>query len=417
MSVLVLLTGLLPVLVLACQVPVFRYALERWEADRYEVVVEASGDLSPAEREAVDFLIAKATDREMPTNLIVRSPDSDSEGGAAAADANAGSQPATMSLHPPARMRGILTEPIWSGSVTLENARRMIESPARLDLMHRILKGESAIWVMVESGDAEKDQAAEAQLRTSMAEAGSTLKIPDGVVGRGATPSPTEYVDPENVLQSDVPLKIDFSILRISRSDPAEEVFLEMLLSIESDLGEYAGEPMAFPVFGRGRFLEPLIGLGVTRDNVFEASMYLCGACSCEVKDQNPGRDLLMSMNWDMAMEGSQVIIDKILPPLEGVSVLAQAQAQTQAQAQEPASETPGDAVAADPASSDREPDTVVAPESSDGGVVAGKKKKAKADPKDVEKSMRTDMWIAFATVVVLIVAVGSFYILRRRQR
>lgn len=405
---LILLTGL--VAALACQVPVFRYALERWEPDRYEVVVEASGDLSPSEREAVDFLIAKATDREMPTNLIVRSPDAE-EGASAAA------QPATMSLHPPARMRGILTPPIWSGPVTMENAGRMIDSPARLDLMHRILKGESAIWVMVESGDADKDQAAEAQLRESMAEAGSTLKIPDGVVGRDSKPSPTEYVDPENVLQSDVPLKIDFSVLRVSRTDPQEEIFLQMLLSIESDLGEYAAEPMAFPVFGRGRFLEPLIGLGVTRDNVFEASMYLCGACSCEVKDQNPGRDLLMSMNWDMAMEGSQVIIDKILPPLEGVSVLAQAQSPM---AVDPALETTADtqeAVAsAEPAI---DPSNAVAGDGEGKVEGTGKSKvrpKAKVDPKEIEKSMRADMWIAFVTVVVLIVAVGSFYILRRRQ-
>ena len=128
--------------------------------------------------------------------------------------------------------------------------------------------------------------------------------------------------DEENVLRSDVPLKIGFSVFRISRLDSAEEPFLQMLLNLEDDLGEYADEPMAFPVFGRGRILEPLIGLGLTYDNVVEHSAYLTGACSCEVKDQNPGIDLLMSMNWDAAMEGSQVIIDKMLPPLEGTAAL-----------------------------------------------------------------------------------------------
>ena len=33
--------------VLACQIPVFRYALERWQPDPYEVVVIHRGSLSP----------------------------------------------------------------------------------------------------------------------------------------------------------------------------------------------------------------------------------------------------------------------------------------------------------------------------------------------------------------------------------
>lgn len=369
------------VTVLACQVPVFRYALERWQADRYDLVIEAGGDLTPAEQEAVDYLTERATDREMPTNIIVRAPEAEKSQPA--------SSPATMSLHYPGRMRGILTKPIWTGPVTMENAKRVIQSPARTELMRRILSGESAIWVMIESGDAEKDDAAEKQLAESASEAAQKLEIPEGVVGRDATPEPDEYVDPENVLQSDVPLAIGFSVLRISRNDPEEEIFLQMLLNIEDDLGEYATEPISFPVFGRGRFLEPLIGRGVTRDNVFEASMYLCGACSCEVKDQNPGMDLLMSMNWDMAMEGSQVIIEKMLPPLEGASVLAQAAVQ-------------GDMTTME---------EIPAPESKpeqDAAVDDSKAGRA--------NEARFDMVVTFAIVVVLILAVGTFFIVRRKQ-
>ena len=294
-----------------------------------------------------------------------------------------------MSLHYPGRMRGILTEPIWTGAVTMEHARQVIDSPARRELMRRILQGDSAVWVIVDSGDSEKDQAAEAQLIESMAEAGGKLEIPDGVVGQDSEPT-GEYVDPENVLQSDVPLKIGFSVMRIQRTEPDEQVFLQMLLNIENDLGDYKDQPMVFPGFGRGRFLEPLIGLGVTRDNVFEASMYLCGACSCEVKDQNPGMDLLMSMNWDMAMEGSQVIIDKILPPLEGTAALLQASG--------------GDGGAGVEANLE---DGKIAEEAvvtnTDGAVDTG--------------SLTRDLIITVATVVLLVLAAGSFFILRRRAK
>ncbi|MFT5104920.1 MAG: hypothetical protein ACI8XO_002591 [Verrucomicrobiales bacterium] len=297
----------------ACQVPVFRYALERWEASRYELIIESNGDLSPAEQEAVDFLVRSAGDQEERINLRVRVPEE--------AGATGESGAAKMSLHYPGRLDGFARQAIWSGAVNMVNAKRVIDSPVRQELVRRILKGESAIWVIVESGDSQKDKAAEDSLTKSLGEATDKLKIPDGVVGRNSEPV-EGYVDRENVLRSDVPLQIEFSLLRIQRSDPEEQVFLQMLLNIESDLGEFAGEPMIFPVFGRGRFLEPLVGRGVTRDNVLEASIYLCGACSCEVKDQNPGKDLLMAMNWDAAIEGSQMIIDKVLPPLEGAAAL-----------------------------------------------------------------------------------------------
>ena len=43
---------------LACQVPVFRFALERWETDSYTLVIVpgASGQLSPSENEVLRFL-------------------------------------------------------------------------------------------------------------------------------------------------------------------------------------------------------------------------------------------------------------------------------------------------------------------------------------------------------------------------
>ena len=44
---------------------------------------------------------------------------------------------------------------------------------------------------------------------------------------------------------------------------------------------------------------EPLIVKGIHAANILEASAYLCGACSCEIKEQNPGIDLLMTADWE----------------------------------------------------------------------------------------------------------------------
>ena len=61
---------------------------------------------------------------------------------------------------------------------------------------------------------------------------------------------------------------------------------------------EFAGQPMIFAVFGRGRALPPFVGKGITRENLLECVYFLTGACSCTVKDQNPGMDLLFAENW-----------------------------------------------------------------------------------------------------------------------
>jgi len=197
-----------------------------------------------------------------------------------------------------------------------------VDSPARRKIVTRILAGESATWLLVRCGDSKKDKAAAVELTEFIAAAKETLKIPDGVVGRDDAAASGISGDPDNVLRSDVPLQIEFSFVEIDRSDPAEGAFLQMLLNVEDDLGEFSSEPMAFPVFGRGRVLEPLVGKGITRDNALDYAGYVCGACSCEIKDQNPGLDLLVAANWEAALEGSEVVIDKVLPPLEGVASL-----------------------------------------------------------------------------------------------
>jgi hypothetical protein len=178
--------------------------------------------------------------------------------------------------------------------------------------------------LLVESGDKEADDAAAATLEGLLGEAGDTLEIPEGVIGANEIEAGRvlTQAEEENVVQSGVPLKIGFSLLRVSRDDPEEGALLGMLLNVEDDLGDFADKPMVFPAFGRGRVLEPLIGAGLTQNNVMYAASYLCGACSCQVKDQNPGVDLLVAADWNAAVAGSEVIMERVLPPLEGFSGL-----------------------------------------------------------------------------------------------
>jgi hypothetical protein len=307
-----------PGAVRACQVPVFRYALERWLSDPYELVVVTGPEgLSPAREQVLRALRAATTDQTSLVNLTLRVV------AETAPPAGTSPPPETprFELYYPAKLRPFLTaDPIWRGAVTAENAARVLRSPARTELVKRLLAGDSAVWVLLETSDPGKNAAAAAALKGMIAEAAARLKIPEGVIGlheidAGRRPAPEEA---ENVLQARIPLKIAFSLLRVSRDDPEEAVLRGMLLHLEDDRGDYADQPLAFPVFGRGRALEPLIGAGLTRDNVLRASGYLCGPCSCVVKEQNPGVDLLIAANWDAALAGSEVVPDKVLPPLAG---------------------------------------------------------------------------------------------------
>jgi hypothetical protein len=351
---------------LACQVPVFRFALERWVADPYEIRVApgASGKFSPDEQAAIDFLKANQLgSASNETGVFANLSLSVSEEAAENA-----SPAATLTIGYPRQIRGYEVKPIWEGVLSLENAKRLIDSPIRRELVKRLLTGESAVWVLVESGNPEADKAAAETIEAAAKRSIEVLKIPDGVMTREEAESATNFaaINADDILQSEVPLKIDFSLLRVSRDDAAEALFLPMMLNIEDDLGDFSKEPMVFPVFGRGRLLEPLIGRGINEDNALEYATYICGACSCEVKDQNPGQDLLVAADWDSALEGSEVVIEKILPPLEGTGILAQAAAASAASEETTAEETEPSPDAGDPAAPTGDP------ASSPGGIMIG---------------------------------------------
>lgn len=248
----------------ACQVPVFRYALERWEPGAYLVKAPTTLVTDPL------------------ANLVVEK-------------ANV----TQIELYYPPKLRQAADTPIWSAAMNAENVRVLLDSPVRQELKQRLLAGQSAVWLLLESGDAAKDDAAAKAVEEGLQAAQAKLKLPDGVITQDEANDPSKRRENADVLQSDLPLKIEFSTMRVSRDNAEESALIAMLMHLEPDLGDYVKEPMVFPIFGRGRAIEPLIGKGIHADNLFEASAYLCGACSCEIKEQNPGIDLLMTADWE----------------------------------------------------------------------------------------------------------------------
>ncbi len=307
----------------ACNVPVFRWALERWGAqsydDCYRLIVFHEGPLKPEEEKVVAWLKESAWPEKTVLNLTVEAVDLAGELKEPLPEIWKAQENATLPwlvLRYPER--SFLQHDVWSGPFSRDVVKRVVDSPLRRTISKRILDGEVAVWVFLESGDKEKDDAAVKLLEGQLKKLEKLLEIPKPPPGF----SHPEWGEPE------VPdLKVAFSTIRLSKKDPAEEVLHKMLIRSEEDLEkEYGSEPMAFPVFGRGRALYALVGKGITEENIEIACSYLVGMCSCEIKWQNPGTDLLFWTDWDAHFIGQEMgtvpLPELILPtPAEWESV------------------------------------------------------------------------------------------------
>jgi hypothetical protein len=273
---------------MACSVPVFRYALEHWASDPYQALVLHRGPLPETGQDLVRQLRLGSAGGAAGANLELKTADL------------AGGDPATLELwrqagspdapwlviHPPRSKQP--QAPLFSAPLNAETLGAVLDSPARREIVRRLGEGESAVWVFLESGDKSQDDAAMQLLETRLAYLATVLELPA-----------LDAQDIKNGLVSvpDDGLKLAFSTLRIARGDPAERVFVPMLLATEVDLAKLR-EPMVFPVFGQARVLYALVGKGIRHETIDRAASFLIGSCSCQVKEQNPGADLLMTVDW-----------------------------------------------------------------------------------------------------------------------
>jgi hypothetical protein len=313
----------------ACQVPVFRYALERWQTDKYHAVVVHQTPLTEDQNKSLTFLEqAVSPILENGANLMLHKLDLASSG---PLDPRWQSEfstfkpddPPRVALYYPASTK--IGEPLWTGDLTINNVKGIINSPLRQKIKDELLAGTSNVWLLIQGGDDSVDRQAEERLGKFLEQASSETKLPDGIIplekAHQLRSGPDEgSIDMDDVLRSSVPLKIHFSTITVSRNDPVEEIFIAMLLNHSPRMRSIAGQPIAIPIFGRGRVLEGMIGEDITLEHTLGASSYLCAACSCQVKEENPGLDMLMAVKWADHMLGSLIIEDRILPPLEGIA-------------------------------------------------------------------------------------------------
>ena len=276
-----------PSFVSACSIPVFRYALERWKPSNYEFIIYHRGPLSDADKKAVKQIqdlvrtanaevtlvdidgnrepVRKALWKELGVDakfpcVVVRFPDSDPK-----------------------------TPLAWSGPLDPAKIKPLIDSPLRQRIANGLFRGESAMFVLLESGDAKADADAEKFLAAELAKLEKKVESP-----------PVTKEGPQ--VRSELPVRIGFTLLKVSQKDAQEAAFIDLLMRCEEDLDKVKG-PIVFAFFGRGRVITALHGQDLKAKQLEEVARFLCGACSCQVKELNPGVDLLFAVKWESFLD------------------------------------------------------------------------------------------------------------------
>lgn len=148
---------------------------------------------------------------------------------------------------------------------SIEELKELTTSPMRENIAAELMAGKLCVMVYLKTGNREKDEKGLATLQRTI---------------------------------DSSPFGSIISVVELNRNSREEHHFATILLNVEDDLKEII-EPMLFGVFGRFKALEPLLGRGITEENINLMIDYFTAECSCLIKDDLPGTDILFTDKWE----------------------------------------------------------------------------------------------------------------------
>ena len=276
--------------IFACSVPVFRYALERWYPDPY--ILKLNYNESQTNELAEVLTTVRKYDNGYSLDIKkIKTSNSLSR----------------VVLQYP-KKSGVMTN-VCDAAMTVGNVEKMLDSPARREIARRIIAGDSVVFLLLKGDDEKKNKKTADFLSKNLPVIEKNIELPH------------EYTDiPEEDLQIyDTNIVFKLSMFQLSKNNPEDKVFINMLTRIIPAKILTNSYPIVYPVFARGRILTAMLAKEVTKRNLEGVCEYIAGECSCEIKGQNPGIDLLFSVDWDSLIEPG-IDLDVMLPPLAGFS-------------------------------------------------------------------------------------------------
>jgi hypothetical protein len=291
-----------PVQAQGCTIPVFRYALEKWDLTSYEILVVHRGPLSVDLQKTLDKW--NATPSKANVDITFLDPDAKSSTKLrksqielAQSEGYKDEAPWMLVRYQAPRQKAFTA---WSGPCTLANLHSLLDSPMRQTILAHLTRGASGVFVLLTSGDEQKDKAAYNLAVKTLQSLEKKIKLPE-----------QDADGPQ--LTWRLPLKVWLPVVTLDRSKPEEAVLVRLLLNTGEELAEAKG-PILFPIYGRGRALPGLTGEDLSEKYLLTVTSFLCGPCSCTIKAFNPGLDLLLVADW-------KEIPDKLFAGKEGLPV------------------------------------------------------------------------------------------------
>ncbi len=255
----------------ACETPVFRYALERWTPSPYQIYVVHKKTLSDKQKNAVALLQQFGREsRAFNTNIIDRSKSKTVVDGLKPLKFDV-----EIQVMYPLDAKESVT--FWQVPLTTANVKQIVDSPARQKIVEKITSGSPSAWLFVAGNS---DSASQLKLLKKL------------------------LIDEQN--RNSVPQLLDslgnakhefYPIIEISHNDPKEQFFIAMLQSVDN-VSFKPDSSNAILFYGQGRALTPINQNNFTPAVIKDQCSFILGNCSCIVKGQNPGVDMLFKADW-----------------------------------------------------------------------------------------------------------------------
>ncbi len=286
----------------------------KWKADYYRALVIYDGENKMETDEGIKAIQNKIDDKVKSLNLSLMKISSSDKNNLDDKTAevlkilNPEKFPFTIIYFPE---NSDLENPLWTGNMTSEEAGIIGDSPARREIARRLLKGESAVWLLIEAGIDYKDYRILKLLSEEIKNIGNAPSA-------AANPLPPE-ADGKKEGGSEPKSQGRMSIVRISRDDAAEKTLLKMIADIEPEIMNVSNDPVLVPVYARGRILGLMSNDEISRESIKNKIELILGGGADREKGLSSGTALLLSVDWD-AFAGGKLAIDEELPALKDFS-------------------------------------------------------------------------------------------------